>query len=113
MGLFEDFSGFSLITDAVEFNRYYEFHTDDVGTEYLVEVSERTFEKQYGAEYEVLWHPNYNGNDYVFLQDKDNGSNDGISLIISRFEIDKKGRVALYEVDENMMRRLVNLYEQL
>ena len=32
MSLFENFSEFSLLTDDLEFSRYYELHTDEDGT---------------------------------------------------------------------------------
>lgn len=110
MGLFGDFSEFALLTDAIEFKRYYELYTAKDGTEYINEISERTFEKRCERQYVVLQVMKYESKQYVFMRDTQDMQGD---MIISRFERGSKNRVILYEVDDKTMRALVRIYKQL
>lgn len=104
MSLFEDFSEFSLLTDDIEFSRYYELHTDENGTETIWEISERTFEKKCVNVFEVVLWAEDQGESYVFTKDQ-NGT-----LYLNRYQLSEKNRIELFPAEADASERLCSLY---
>ena len=102
--MFEDFSEFSLLTDDIEFSRYYELHTEDNGAETIWEISERTFEKKCVTVFEVVLWVEDQGESYVFTQDQ-NGT-----LYLNRYQLSKRNRIELFPAEADASERLCSLY---
>ena len=104
MSLFEDFSEFSLLTDDIEFSRYYELHTDEDGTETIWEISERTFEKKCVNVFEVVLWTKDQGESYVFTKDQNR------TLYLNRYQFSKRNRIELFPAEADTSERLCSLY---
>lgn len=104
MTLFSDFSNFSLMTDDVEFSRYYELYTADDGTEYIQEISERTFEKRCINIYEVITCFQHQGRAYVIVKDSEE------NVYFNEYQRADKNKIKLLSVEEKLMQRLIREY---
>lgn len=65
MSLFENYCNYALLNDEIEFSRYYELREDEEGTQYICDMSERTFEHICMKTLQVLLVFNHEGHDYV------------------------------------------------
>lgn len=104
MSLFEDFSDFSLLTNDIEFSRYYELHTDEDGTETIWEISERTFEKKCVNIFEVVLWAEDQGKSYVFTKDQNR------TLYLNRYQWSERNRIELFPAEKDASERLCSLY---
>lgn len=104
MSLFEDFSDFSLLTNDIEFSRYYELHTDEDGTETIWEISERTFEKKCVNIFEVVLWAEDRGKSYVFTKDQNR------TLYLNRYQWSERNRIELFPAEKDASERLCSLY---
>ena len=62
---------YALLNDEIEFSRYYELREDEEGTQYICDMSERTFEHICMKTLQVLLVFNHEGHDYVITVDSE------------------------------------------
>ena len=104
MSLFENYCNYALLNDEIEFSRYYELREDEEGTQYICDMSERTFEHICMKTLQVLLVFNHEGHDYVITVDSEN------TYYLDEYVLLGDSKIELIQVEEQLRDALVEMY---
>ena len=103
MSLFENYCNYALLNDEIEFSRYYELREDEEGTQYICDMSERTFEHICMKTLQVLLVFNHEGHDYVITVDSED------TYYLDEYVLLGDGKIELIQVEEQLRDALVEM----